>query len=51
VGEPLAAVLDPLYQPRKFDPGQVFLDGRMGRRLANEQEMPACTAWRIGWRE
>src|SRR6516225_3774072 len=34
-------MLDPLCQLRQFDPGQVFLDGRMGRRLADEQEMPA----------
>jgi hypothetical protein len=34
VGEPLAAVLDPLCQLRQLDPGQVFLEGRVGGRLA-----------------
>ena len=47
MGESLPAVLDPLCQFRKFDPGQVFLDGRMGRRLADEQEMPARRPHRL----
>jgi len=46
VGEQLAAALDPLCQRRKFDPGQIFLDDRMGRRLADEQEMPARRLYR-----
>src|ERR1700692_1866829 len=47
MGESLPAVLDPLCQFRKFHPGQVVLDGRMGRRLADEQEMPACRPHRL----
>src|SRR5271170_971450 len=40
-------MLDPFCQLRKFDPGQIFLDGRMGRRLADEQEMPARRLHRL----
>jgi hypothetical protein len=50
VGEPLAAVLDQLGQLRQLDPGQIFLDGRMGRRLADEQEMPARLPHRLAGR-
>src|SRR5277367_5966428 len=40
-------MLDLLCQLRKFDPGRIFLDGRMGRRLADEQEMPARRLHRL----
>src|ERR1700690_491920 len=47
MGESLAAVLDPVRQLRKLDPSQVFRDGGMGRRLADEQEMPARRPHRL----
>src|SRR5271156_7187206 len=42
VYEALLATLDRLLQHRQIGAGQVFLDQRMRRRLADEDEVPAA---------
>src|SRR4051812_27316603 len=48
--EALLAALEGLLQPRQIGTGQVFLDQRMRRRLADEDEVPAGVQHRLAER-